>query len=68
MRKVVSGNGFGSDYGGDNLPGPVLSPPQYMPNPNTALLRSNSQSVSEETPWSSSTTSSKPAETCVVSG
>ena len=48
---------------GDNLPGPVLPPTQYSPNPNTALyLPTSAEKLSQ------SSTSSMPADMCVVSG
>ena len=64
----ISDNDFGSNHGGYNLPMPVLSPPQNTPNPNSTLPRSNLQpeTFAEKPPLSS--TSSMPAEKCVVSG
>jgi hypothetical protein len=47
---------------GDNLPGLVLPPTQYTPKPNTAL---NLPTSAEKLPQSS--TSSMPADMCVVS-
>lgn len=68
----ISDDDFGSDFDSaaeedllgedsDKMPGPVLSPTQYTP----ALLRSNLQAFAEN-PLRSST-SSMPAEMCVVS-
>jgi hypothetical protein len=70
MRKVEinhiqdSDNDFGSDDD-DSLLGPVLSPTQYIPNPNleTALPRSNLETFTEKP----SSITSKPTEKCVVS-
>lgn len=54
--------------GSDNLPGPELSP-QYSPNNNAALLRSNSQTSadSEPLPWSPTSSMPPTTEICVVS-
>ena len=72
----ISDDDFGSDFdsaaeedllGGDsdNLPVPVLSPTQYTANPTTAPLRSYLSTLAENPTRRS--TSSMPAEMCVVS-